>query len=116
MQELVDSAQNKSQYFSQREVGLNSPTTPAFIRLRDNGDIEIMAGNQLGIVISKQRQKILLIADEIQFVTHNNQGLRWDNLDFNPNSVRYTEPALLEHDKMIAPPGLYDGVDYYLQS
>lgn len=48
---IADELKRRNQ-FSRREVGLNHPDNDAFIRLNDDGDIEIFAAPGVGMVIS----------------------------------------------------------------
>ena len=44
--------------FSKREVGLNHPDNSSFIRLNDDGDIEIFAAPGVGMIISGDSKTI----------------------------------------------------------
>lgn len=83
-------------HFSQREVGLTHPDNPSFVRLRDNGDIEVFASEGLGFVLHRQSRSISFIADNIKFHTKTDQGLRWNRLAFNSKAMTYSEPAFIE--------------------
>jgi hypothetical protein len=80
--------------FSNREVGVTHPDTPAFIRLTDTGDIQIMVDNALGIIINKEHNSITLMANTIRFITTDHEGLAWNSSFFNSNATVYTQPAL----------------------
>lgn len=79
--------------FSNREVGITHPDTSAYIKLCDNGDIEIMAAPGVGIIISALNKSITLHADDIKIYSKPN-GLNWNENYFNPNSDSFEEPAL----------------------
>lgn len=92
---------DKQNTFGAREVGLTHPDISSFVRLRDNGDIEIIAADGLGIVLSRSNQTMTLMADKIRFLTHEQQGLFWNQVGFNPKATVYNEPTLFtpqEHD------------------
>lgn len=98
--------------FTSTEVGLTHQTTPSYIRLCDNGDIEIMADEGIGIVLHAANRSVTIIADTIKFMTKDD-GLKWNDKHFNPNASEWTEPALLkkEVDEML---GVFDGIDDYI--
>lgn len=82
----------KQDRFGFNEVGLNHPVTSSFIRLTDNGDIEIFAGEGVGIVLSNANKSITFVADQVRFMTKSKDGLRWNGLSANPNGYKFTEP------------------------
>jgi hypothetical protein len=98
--------------FSSTEVGITHQTNPSYIRLCDNGDIEIMAGDGIGIVLHAANKSVTIIADSIKFLTKED-GLRWNDQHFNPSGTEWTEPALLkkEVNEML---GVFDGIDDYI--
>jgi hypothetical protein len=83
--------------FSKREVGLNHPDTNSFIRLTDEGDIEIFAAPGVGIIISSIGRSISLFADHVRMFTKED-GLKWNNYHFNFSATDYSEPTLLKID------------------
>jgi hypothetical protein len=83
--------------FSKREVGLNHPDNSSFIRLNDDGDIEIFAAPGVGMVISGASKSISLFADKIKFFCSEN-GLRWNNFNFNYSAIDYSQPTLVQID------------------
>jgi hypothetical protein len=83
--------------FSKREVGLNHPDNSSFIRLNDDGDIEIFAAPGVGIVISGANRSISLFADKVRFFCSEN-GLRWNNFNFNYSAIDYSQPTLVQID------------------
>lgn len=85
---------NSQNTFSNREVGVTHPDTPAFIRLTDDGDIQIMANDGLGIIINLTNNSITLMANTIRFMTTDHEGLAWNNNFFNSNATTYTQPML----------------------
>lgn len=93
----IDKDLRKRKEFSNKEVGLTHEEHPSFIRLNDNGDIEIFAAPGVGIVISGQARSISFFADSIKFFTKED-GLRWNNYNFNPSSSDFSEPALKKID------------------
>lgn len=108
----VESELSRRSEFSRREVGLNHPDTPGFIRLNDDGDIEIFAAPGIGIVISAVGNSISLFADNIRMFTKE-EGLRWNNYNFNYSAIDYSQPTLVKIDyKSIHSP--QNHAEYYL--
>lgn len=101
--------------FSRREVGLTHPDTSAFVRLNDRGDVEIFAGEELGIVISPSSRSISIFADVIKIVTKEDYGLRWNNMSFNYAADMYNEPSLVSTSQKEYNSG-FNYADYYLDS
>ncbi len=101
----------KQRLFGDREVGLTHPDLPSYIRLADNGDIQIMVNGEVGIIISQIHGSIMFVADVIKFVSKENGGLRWNQLNFNKDATTYNEPTFVyskeEYD-------MYTGLDDYL--
>ncbi len=83
--------------FSKREVGFNHPDTPSFLRLNDEGDIEIFAAPGIGMVISAVGRSISLFADNIRIFSKDD-GFRWNNHYFNYSAIDYSEPTLVKID------------------
>ncbi|HJS83581.1 MAG TPA: hypothetical protein VJ742_12180 [Nitrososphaera sp.] len=98
--------------FSETEVGITHPDNNSFIRIRENGDIEIMAGEGLGIILSPSKKTINLVGDNVKFLTKKT-GLRWNEFAFNDRAVGYQEPTFLqtEYDEV---KGFFEGVEHYL--
>jgi len=86
---------NKRNQFSRTEVGLNHPDMFSFIRLADNGDIEIMAAPGIGIVISAVTRSVSILADTLKIYTTEDDGIRWNNYSFNYAASDFTEPVLV---------------------
>lgn len=99
--------------FGDREVGLTHPDMPGFIRVRNNGDIEIVAGEELAIILNLSSKSITFVADHIKFVTQDEQGLRWNRISFNNRATKYTEPTFLKSDDE-RPLDLYEGVQQFV--
>lgn len=100
--------------FSVREVGITHPDNPGFIRICDNGDIEIMAGDGLSIVMNSRSRSISFVADSIKFITKKDGGLKWNRLTFNEKATGFSQPTFLTIDEREAL-GVYRGVDYFTQ-
>lgn len=101
--------------FSAREVGITHPDNSSFFRIRDSGDIEIMAVDGLGIVFNVARRNITLVADEIKFLTKEDAGLRWNKFAFNPHADNYSQPALVQVPENNIRVNLYKDVQHYVQ-
>jgi len=106
---------SKRNSFSKREVGLTHPDTSSFIKLTDRGDIEIFAGEELGIIISPSSGSISIFADVLKIYSKEDDGLRWNNMSLNYASDQYSEPALVKTNKKNINSG-FNYADYYLNS
>jgi hypothetical protein len=106
---------SKRSSFSRREVGLTHPDTSAFVRLNDKGDVEIFAGEELGIVISPSSRSISIFADVVKIVTKEDYGLRWNNMSFNYAGDIYNEPSLVHTSEKEHNSG-FNYADYYLDA
>ncbi len=104
----------KQSKFGGREVGLTHPDIFSFIKLADNGDIQIMAQDGLGIILSSSQHCIFLVADNIKFLTKEDEGLKWNKLAFNPKAVKYSEPAFIYPKAQTS--GMYEGTTNFLDS
>ncbi len=105
---------NQGNRFSKREVGLTHPDKPAHLKMLDNGDIHLMVNESLGIIMSSAQNAIILVADNVKFLTKEDEGLRWNKLAFNPKAVKFNEPAFIYPKNQTA--GIYDGVSDFLES
>ena len=85
----------KRKEFSDREVGITHPDLQSFIRLNDQGDIEIFASPGVGIIISSRSKSISIVGDSIRFFTKDD-GLRWNSYNFNYAASNYIEPTLVK--------------------
>lgn len=106
-----DRVESENRY-GDREVGLNHPDVPGFVRIRDNGDIEIVGGEGLAFIMSPSTGSITLVADKIKFLTKES-GLRWNKKTFNGKATKYNEPTFTVVDD-VASAGLYRDVNYFL--
>ena len=84
--------------FSDREVGLTHPDISSFIRLNDNGDIEIFAAPGVGMIISSSSRSISFFGNFVKFFTKDD-GLRWNTYKFNISSYDYSQPTLVKINK-----------------
>lgn len=81
--------------FSDREVGLTHPDISSFLRLNDNGDIEIFAAPGVGMIISSSSRSISFFGNFVKFFTKDD-GLRWNTYKFNISSYDYSQPTLVK--------------------
>lgn len=88
-------AMSEQSMFSPTEVGITHPYTNAFIRLTDDGDIELVAGPGLAMILHPQNRSLTIVADSVKFVTKEQGGLRWNKFAFNPQADQFQEPALI---------------------
>jgi hypothetical protein len=91
----VEAELKNRKQFSEREVGLTHPDLNSFIRLTDQGDIELFAAPGIGIVISGRSKSISLFGDSIRIMCKED-GLRWNKFNFNYASSAFMEPTLVE--------------------
>jgi hypothetical protein len=101
--------------FSRREVGLTHPDTSAFVKLNDRGEVEIFAGEELGIVISPTTRSISIFADVVKIVTKEDYGLRWNNMSFNYSGDEFSEPSLVKTSQKEINSG-FNYANYYLET
>lgn len=100
--------------FSEREVGLTHPDLNSFIRLNDQGDIEIFAAPGIGLVISGRSKSVSIFGDSIRLMCKED-GLRWNKYNFNYASSAFMEPTLVEISyKEIH--SAQNGASYYLDT
>jgi len=105
----------KRNSFSRREVGLTHPDTSAFVRLNDRGEVEIFAGEELGIIINPSSRSISIFADVVKIVTKEDYGLRWNNMSFNYSGDEFNEPSLVKTSEKEINSG-FNYAGYYLES
>lgn len=101
--------------YGAREVGLTHPDVPGFVRLRDNGDIEIVAGEGVSILMNARNRSITFVAESIKFLTKTEDGLRWNKVSFNEAATNANEPTFVDSDDIDAMSSLYFGADYYYE-
>lgn len=95
MVDFINDLINNQNKYQSTEVGLTHPNWPSFIKLRDTGEIEIFAGEGCSIVLTPQTKTITFIADQVKFITKENDGLRWNQKKFNSNATTYEQPSLI---------------------
>lgn len=74
---------------------MNHPDMFSFMKLADNGDIEIMAAPGVGIIISAVTRSVTILADTLKIYTTEDDGIRWNNYSFNYAASDFTEPVLV---------------------
>lgn len=104
---------NEQDSYSSREIGLTHPDVAGFIRICDSGNIEIIAGEGVSLVLNPTNRSITLVADTIKFLTRHEGGLRWNRILFNEKANRFNEPTFINFDDKSEGSSLYQGVDYY---
>lgn len=110
----VENELQKRKRFSDREVGLNHPDNESFIRLNDQGDIEIFAAPGVGIIISGRSKSISLFGDSIRLHCKED-GLRWNMYNFNYSASSFSEPTLVKLN-MKEIHSAQNGATYYLDA
>lgn len=103
---------NNRNEFSRREVGLNHPDNDSFLRLTDNGDIEIMAAPGVGIIISAVTRTVSILADTLKIYTTEDDGIRWNKMAFNYAGSNFTEPFLVPLGEFQKSPAYHDYQEY----
>lgn len=84
--------------FSLREVGMTHPDNASFLRIKDNGDIELSSAEGCGIILHAATGNVTVVGNEIRFITNDGNTIRWNSRRFNSRSVVFTQPALVEMD------------------
>jgi hypothetical protein len=104
--------------FSKRESGLKHPDIEnLFVRLRDNGDLELVAGEGLAIIMHPRNRSITFIADHINFITQSDEGLRWNHVSFNSRAVSFHEPTFIaKNDEQLDAYNTYEGLDVFVST
>ena len=100
--------------FSDSDVGITHEDNQSFIKINDNGDIEIFAGEGLGIILHPNNRSITFVADKVRFATQENNGFIWNKLSLNPQAISYAEPALVEYDNNDETKSLYRNLEDYV--
>lgn len=101
--------------FAPREPGLTHPDTDAYIRLRNNGDLELVISDGLGMVFNKRKRSVTIIADEIKFLTNPGDSIRWNDKRLNSQAFLFTQPALVptEEQELYSP---YNGTEEFFET
>lgn len=107
---------NEQNSFNEREVGITHPDNGSFIRIRDGGDIEIGAGEDVALVLSPRSNSLTVFADHIKFVTKHDNGIRVNNLALNESATHFDQPTFIDVNDIEDGHDVYDGVDYYLDA
>ena len=105
-------------YFMGNEVGLNHPLRDSHVRLHDNGDVEITAGDGLSMIFHAAQRQIVFVADQVKFLTKEDDGLRWNRLSFNKDAYQYQQPTFFQKVDAEDPTmrGLYRGANHYTKN
>lgn len=103
---------NKQDTFGVREVGLTHPDNESSVRIKDNGDIELVAG-EVVVSLSAASSSVTIIADHIKLLTKKDNGLRWNELTFNDRATTFNEPTFITVDDNREGFAVYSGVEYF---
>lgn len=107
---------DKQDHYSKREVGISHPDVSGFVRIRDNGDIEICAGDGLAILLHPKTGTITFVADHINFITRSDGGLKWNHVAFNEKATSFKEPTFIAADpNSLEAFDTYEGIETYLR-
>jgi len=102
--------------FGQREVGLTHPDVQGFIRIRDDGDIEIIADAGVAIIMHRRNETMTIVADRVNFMTRNHDGLRWNHVLFNRSATKYNQPTFIAmSDTTQGAYDMFEGIDIFLK-
>lgn len=81
----------RSQFaYGDDEVGMKNPNTESHVKIFDNGNVEMFAGDNTGIVISDQYDTLNLYGNAVNVNTYNMNiatrpyGLTWNGFVINP--------------------------------
>jgi hypothetical protein len=110
----LSSEMRRRHEFSESEVGLTHPDLSSFIRLNDEGDIEVFAEPGVGFIINGASRTITFFADTIKF-NCKDDGLKWNNYTFNSSSTTYIEPTLVKTNVDRVHPAVYN-ISHYLDA
>jgi hypothetical protein len=86
------------QRFSTTELGFRHPFTGSYIRVGDDGSIQITVGDSGRTGITLDENGITIFGDKITILSGPN-GFSWNGKDFNPCSDRVDEPTLISRSK-----------------
>lgn len=98
--------------FSGREVGITHPDVPGFLRIKDNGDIEVVAGEGLAIVMSPKNGSITFVADSVNFMTRPD-GFKWNHVAFNDRATTFTEPTFIFKEPKLNAYDIHEGIEFF---
>lgn len=94
-------AYNKQFVYGQREVGLRHPATESHIKIFDNGNIEMFAGDRSGIIVSDKHDTTNLYGDTVNvnaqdvYIRTKPLGLIWNGYALNPQLYQLLADDLL---------------------
>lgn len=100
--------------FHKQEVGLTHPNRPSYVRLHDNGDVEITACEGLSVWLHAASRSITFIADSVKFITRDD-GFKWNKLNLNKDAWQFNQPTFHPSSDDTVNQGLYRGVDMFMQ-
>jgi len=98
--------------FAGREVGITHPDVPGFIRIKNNGDIELVAGEGVAIIMSPQNGSITFVADSVNFMTRPN-GFKWNHVAFNDRATTFTEPTFIFNEPKLNAYDMHEGIEFF---
>ena len=80
----------EDRWFTPREPGFTHPDNKSTVKIRDNGNIDIFAGEELGIRISPNNNSITMLCDKLNLMTSqtllhtDDDSFIWNYWPFNP--------------------------------
>lgn len=104
----------REESFGPREVGISHPDTSAFVKMADNGDIEITACPGLTFILHPQDKSFTIVADKVRFILGGKEVFQINDLILNTDATNYAEPTFLKKD-ISEHTYLYDGTADYLE-
>lgn len=100
--------------FQPTEVGLTHQFTNAYVRLNDEGDVEICAGEGIAIILHPHNRSITIMADKVKFITKETGGIIWNRKTLNDKATKFTEPALIDYEPSDGV-GMFRGFDDFIE-
>lgn len=88
----------REESFGEREVGINHPDNSSFIKVADNGVIEISAGVGLSIILNPMNRSVTFVADSVKFLIRDKDSFKVNDLMLNLQATKYSEPTFIEKE------------------
>lgn len=110
----IKAVQQREQ-FSDTEVGITHPHVPGFMKISDNGDVEMWASEGLGMVFHPANRSVTIVADTVKFLTKEQDGLRWNQMSFNYQADKFEEPGLMPFEEREIH-NIYRGIEDFLET
>lgn len=103
----------KEETFGPREVGISHPDNNSFVKIADNGDVEVSVGPGCAVILHPQDGSITFVASRVRFLIGDNGAFTINDLILNTDATNYAEPTFVERS-MTDHTYLYDGTTNYV--